>query len=68
MRPPLWHPPVKLSSPEQKVVKRIKKARLFIFLREVRHELFDDEFQIELSSLFKDSTTGKCPVPPARLA
>lgn len=68
MRPPLWHPSVELSAPEQKVVKRIKKAKLFIFLREVRHELFDDEFQVELATIFKDSSTGKCPISPARLA
>ncbi len=68
MRPPLWHPAIELSSKEQKVVKRIKKAKLFIFLREVRRELFDDEFQIELATLFKDSTTGLCPVAPAPLA
>jgi hypothetical protein len=64
----LWHPAIELSSKEQKVVKRIKKAKLFIFLREVRRELFDDEFQIELATLFKDSTTGLCPVAPAPLA
>jgi hypothetical protein len=40
MRPPLWHPAIELSSKEQKVVKHIKKAKLFIFLREVRRELW----------------------------
>ncbi len=68
MRPPLWHPPRELSGLEQKVVKRIKTAKLFIFLRQVRHELFNDEFQMELAALFKDSSTGKCPVAPAPLA
>jgi len=48
MRPPQWHPPIKLSKKEQKVVKRIRRAKLFIFLRQVRHELFNDEFQMEL--------------------
>jgi transposase len=48
MRPPEWQPPIELSTQEQKVVKRIKKAKLFIFLRQVRHELFDEEFQMEL--------------------
>ncbi len=68
MRPPLWHPPMELSGLEQNVVKRIKRAKLFIFLRQVRHELFNDEFQMELVALFKDSSTGKCPVAPAPLA
>ena len=68
MRPPNWNPPVELSTAEQKVVKGIRKAKLFVFLREIRHQLFNDEFQEELATLFKDSTVGKCPVPPAQLA
>ncbi len=68
MRPPQWHPPIELSNKEKKVVKRIRRAKLFIFRREVRHELFDEEFQTELGTIFKDSTVGKCPIPPAKLA
>ncbi len=59
MRPPQWHPPIQLSKKEQKVVKRIKKAKLFMFLPEVRHELFNEAFQTELGTIFKDSTVGK---------
>jgi hypothetical protein len=69
MRPPTWNPPIDLSPTEQIVAKRIRKAKLFLFLRQIRHLLFDQQFQIELASkLFKDSTMGKCPVPPAQLA
>ncbi len=68
MRPPNWKPPVELSPAEEKVVKRIRKAKLFVFLREIRHQLFNDEFQQELAAFFKDSTVGKCPIPPAQLA
>lgn len=68
MRPPQWHPPIKLSKKEQRVVKRIRRAKLFIFLREVRHELFNEAFQTELGTIFKDSTVGKSPIPPAKLA
>lgn len=68
MRPPNWNPPLELSLAEQKVVKRIRKAKLFVFLRDCRHQLFDSEFQRELATMFKDSTVGKCPVPPAQLA
>lgn len=68
MRPPVWKPPIELSKQEQKVAKGIRKAKLFIFLRQVRHELFDEHFQTELATLFKDSTVGKCPVSPAQLA
>jgi hypothetical protein len=68
MRPPHWHPPVELSAKEQQVVSRIRKAKLFIFLRQIRHQLFDQQFQTELATLFKDSSVGKCPVSPAQLA
>lgn len=68
MRPPHWHPSVELSPAEQTIISRIKRAKLFIFLRHNRHELFNDEFQAELAKIFKDSTVGQCPVPPAQLA
>jgi hypothetical protein len=68
MRPPLWHPPVELSASEQLVINRIKKAKLFTFLRLNRLEIFNDEFQAELATIFKDSTVGYCPIPPAQLA
>jgi hypothetical protein len=68
MRPPQWNPPIKLSKKEQKVVKRIRRAKLFIFLRDVRHDLFNEAFQTELGTIFKDSTVGKSPIPPAKLA
>ena len=68
MRPPFWNPPIALSPSEQQVAKRIKKAKLFLIFRKIRHQLFDEQFQTELATLFKDSTVGKCPVPPAQLA
>jgi hypothetical protein len=37
-------------------------------LRQIRHELFDREFQQELAKVFKDSNVGLCPVPPAQIA
>ena len=68
MRPPTWNPPKELSASEQNVAKRIRRAKLFLFLRNIRHQLFDEEFQTELASLFKDSTVGKCPLVPAQIA
>ena len=68
MRPPVWNPPIELSAKEQKVVSRIRKAKLFIFLRQERYQLFDEQFQKELATLFKNSSMGKCPVSPAQLA
>jgi len=68
MRPELWQPPIELSPTEQSIVKRIKRAKLFTFLRECRHELFDQSFQQELSKLYADSVCGHPPFPPAQLA
>jgi hypothetical protein len=50
-------------------MKRLTRTRkLFGFLREGRHELFDDAFQAELESMYRKSGAGKDPVPPALLA
>jgi hypothetical protein len=68
MRPPGWHPPIEPTPEERAVLKRIKRAKLFVFLRESRHELFDEEFQAELGAIYRDSPLGRTPVPPAQLA
>jgi hypothetical protein len=68
MRPTPWRPPVALSAAEQAVVARVRRAKLFTFLRRVRHELFSDPFQEELATIYKDSREGWPPVPPAQLA
>ena len=39
MRPLTWHPSVEVSSLEQNIISRIKRAKLFVFLRYHRHEL-----------------------------
>jgi len=66
MRPSAWHPPIELSSFEQNNIARIKRAKLFIFLRYHRHELFDDAFQEELAALYAPSLCGHPPIPPAQ--
>src|SRR5919108_5664617 len=68
MRPPLWHPPVELSTAEHAIIKRIRRAKLFVFLRQHRHTLFADPFQQALLTLYKDQPQGHPPVPPAQLA
>jgi Transposase DDE domain/Transposase domain (DUF772) len=68
MRPPLWHPPIELSTAEQAIIRRIRRAKLFVFLRQHRHALFCDPFQEELATLYKDQPQGQPPVPPAQLA
>ena len=68
MRPDVWRPPVEPSAAEQAVIKAVRRARLFVFLREHRHELFDDQFQAELAEGYEDRLKGQPPVPPALLA
>src|SRR5690348_3690097 len=56
------------SPGEQAVIKAVRRAKLFVFLRQHRHELFSEEFQAELAGAYVDSPKGQPPVPPARLA
>lgn len=68
VRPVVWSPPVEPSPAEQAVIKAVRRAKLFVFLRQHRHELFDGQFQAELAQAYVDSPKGQPPVPPARLA
>lgn len=68
MRPSLWEPPVEPSEAEAKILKRVKRAKLFVFLRHHRHEIFTQEFQHELAQMYKDQASGHPPVWPALLA
>jgi hypothetical protein len=68
MQPATWKPPVELSKQEEQIAKKIRKAKLFLFLREHRHELFDEAFQQELASLYRKAEKGQPPVAPAILA
>jgi hypothetical protein len=68
MRPGMWEPPVEPAAAEQAVMKAVRRAKLFVFLREHRHELFDEQFQAELAQMYADSPKGQPPVPPALLA
>ena len=68
MRPVYWRPPIELSATEQTIIKRIRRAKLFVFLRQHRHEVLDEAFQQELANLYQESRRGQPPVPPALLA
>jgi hypothetical protein len=68
MRPGLWCPPVEPSPAERMVIKAVRRAKLFVFLRQHRHELFDEQFQAELAAAYADRPKGQPPVPPAQLA
>jgi transposase len=64
----MWRPPVEPSAAEQAVMKAVRRARLFVFLRQHRHELFDEQFGAELAAAYADKPKGRPPVPPALLA
>jgi Transposase domain (DUF772)/Transposase DDE domain len=68
MRPPLWTPLTALNPQEAQIVNQIRKAKLFVFLRLHRHELFDEAFQQELATLYRPSKRGYPPIVPAQLA
>lgn len=61
-----WSPSPVLSRKEEFLMKRLRRTRkLFAFLRLHRHELFDDGFQGELESMYRNTGAGDEPVPPA---
>jgi len=64
----MWQPPVEPSAAEEQILKRVKRAKLFVFLRRHRHQIFTPEFQTELAGIYKDSPKGFPPVEPAMLA
>ena len=68
VRPRVWQPPAECSRPELAVMARVKRASLFVWLREHRHELLDEEFQAELAGMYDPRLLGQPPVPPAQLA
>lgn len=68
MQPLFWQPRVELSEQEEQIVKRIRRAKLFVFLRHHRHELLDEAFQQELAGLYRASKRGQPPIAPAQLA
>jgi hypothetical protein len=63
-----WTPPVATTPKEKLLLKRLTRTKkLFAFLRLHRHELFNDEFQAELESMYRRSGAGAEPLPPAVL-
>lgn len=63
-----WSPEVKCSERETRLLKLACRSRkLFLFLREHRHEIFDDAFQAELEAMYRATGQGAEPQPPAQL-
>src|SRR5438132_10163930 len=65
----MWNPPIALSPEEQKIAARTQKARkFFVFLRTIRHELLDADFQQTLAKSYSPEAGGKAPVDAGVLA
>ena len=63
-----WDVPVEMGIRESKIAKRLQRVgRFYVFLREIRHELFDEGFEKELEAAYKRAR-GTEPLPPALLA
>src|SRR5258707_14757403 len=63
-----WSPRVELTKQEKMLMKRLTRVRaLFGFLRQHRHELFDDTFQDQLEGVYRVTGAGEEPHPPALL-
>jgi hypothetical protein len=64
-----WEPKIEVSRQETYLLKRCqKKRKLFAFLRQQRHRLFDAAFQEELEGMYRDTGAGKDPLCPAMMA
>lgn len=66
---PRWIPAQTISPREQRLLDRHRiKRKLFCFLRHHRTELFDEEFQDELETMYRATGAGLPPCPPALMA
>jgi len=64
-----WSPSQIVSRQEKFILGRLKRnGKLYAFLRQHRHQLFDDAFQGELETMYRDTGAGKDAHPPALLA
>lgn len=64
-----WVPSQTYTRQETAILKSLRRTRkLFAFLRDHRHDLFDDEMQSKLEAMYRDTGAGKDPVCPARVA
>jgi hypothetical protein len=62
-----WACPTELTAEEARVAQALHRiGKCYVFLREIRAELFDETFQAELAAVYQPR--GTAPVPPALLA
>ena len=62
-----WQVPSALSPEEERVAAKLRRiGKFYVFLREIRAELFDEAFEAELATAYHPR--GVAPLPPALLA
>jgi hypothetical protein len=62
-----WQVPTTLTADESDIAQMLHRiGKFYVFLREIRAELFDEAFQAELAAVYQPR--GTAPVPPALLA
>src|SRR6266542_4591997 len=62
-----WQVPTKLSAAERRLADKLHRiVKFYVFLREIRAELFDEAFEAELAAAYQPR--GVAPLPPALLA
>jgi hypothetical protein len=62
-----WRVPRELSPQETRVAAKLRRVgKFYVFLREIRAELFDEAFEAELAAAYQPR--GMAPLPPALLA
>lgn len=60
----IWTTETALTGLEERIVKRCGKRRVFVFLRELRHRIFDEALQAKLVAAYAELVRGKERVPP----
>jgi hypothetical protein len=62
-----WQVPSEFSPEETRVAAKLRRiGKFYVFLREIRAELFDEAFEAELARAYQPR--GRTPLPPALLA
>jgi hypothetical protein len=64
----IWTTETALSGLEERIARRCGKRRVFVFLRELRHRIFDQAMQARLAEAYKEAVRGKERISPAMLA
>ena len=61
-----WSVPTALSAAESDLTQKLQRSgKFYVFLRQIRGELFDEEFQAVLAAGYRPR--GTRPIPPALL-